>query len=279
MKRILITGQNSYIGTSFENYVKANYPEEYSIDTLDMIDGSWREKSFSGYDVVFHVAGIAHQKETAENKDLYYKVNRDLAIETAEKAKIEGVGQFLFLSSMSVYGKESGIIKIDTELNPKSHYGKSKQQAEEKISALQSKSFFVALIRPPMVYGKGCKGNFQTIVKIVKKLPVFPKVSNSRSMIHIDALCTFVKNTIDRNASGVFIPQNSEYMNTSEMAKAIAEKIGKKIYLSRMLGLFVKFMSPFVPAAKKAFGTLVYEKGEEITNGEKTNRETVMESV
>lgn len=64
MKKILITGANSYIGTSFEKYLKENYPDEYIVDTVDMIDGSWREKSFAGYDSVFHVAGIAHQKET-----------------------------------------------------------------------------------------------------------------------------------------------------------------------------------------------------------------------
>jgi UDP-glucose 4-epimerase len=60
MKKILITGANSYIGTSFENYIKENFAGRYLVDTVDMIDGSWRDKSFSGYDAVFHVAGIAH---------------------------------------------------------------------------------------------------------------------------------------------------------------------------------------------------------------------------
>lgn len=281
MKKILITGANSYIGVSFENYINKNYSEGYSVDTVDMIDGSWREKDFSLYDAVFHVAGIAHRKETAENEELYYKVNRDLAAETAQKAKDAGVGQFLFLSSMSVYGVESGVITKDTEPQPKSHYGKSKWQAEEMIGALQSDSFDVALIRPPMVYGKNCKGNFQTIVKIVRKFPVFPKVKNRRSMIYIDTLCEHVKAYIDEGASGVLLPQNAEYLNTSEMAKAIAEALGKKIYLSRLLGLAVKLMVPFVSVAKKAFGSLVYEKsGDELSeaNG-KSNRDSVRESV
>ena len=60
MKKILITGANSYIGMSFEKYIKQNYPLDYTIDTVDMMDGSWREKDFSDYDSVFHVAGIAH---------------------------------------------------------------------------------------------------------------------------------------------------------------------------------------------------------------------------
>lgn len=279
MKRILITGANSYIGVSFENYIKTHASETYSVDTVDMIDGSWREQDFSLYDAVFHVAGIAHQKETSENEHLYYEINRDLAVETAKKAKAEGVKHFLFLSSMSVYGVDSGVITKDTIPSPKSHYGKSKFQAEEQLSALQDDTFAVALIRPPMVYGKGCKGNFQTVVKIVKKLPVFPKVKNQRSMIYIETLCQSVKEFIDEGAFGVLLPQNAEYMNTSEMALAIAEQLGKKIHLSRLLGFAVKMMCPFVSMANKAFGSLVYEKNGEEKTTEKTNRESVLESV
>lgn len=281
MKKILITGANSYIGTSFERYVKDGFPEMYEIDTIDMIDGSWREKDFSVYDVIFHVAGIAHQKETKENARLYYEVNCELATDTAKKAKDEGVGHFILLSSMSVYGMESGVITKDTVPAPKSHYGKSKLGAENNILELEDDSFSVAVVRPPMVYGKDCKGNFQTVIKIVKKLPVFPKVKNRRSMIHIDTLCEYIREYIDSGASGIFLAQNYEYMNTSEMAKVISEKLGKKIYLSSVLGLAVKLMCPFVSQASKAFGTLVYEKDVEAKarKNEKTNRESVLESV
>src|SRR5690554_6259245 len=76
MKNILITGKNSYIGTSLENWLMREL-DKYKVDTVDMKDGSWKEKDFGSYDVVFHVAGIAHIKETNDNQDLYYKVNRD----------------------------------------------------------------------------------------------------------------------------------------------------------------------------------------------------------
>ena len=125
MKKILITGANSYVGASFEKWL-SQWPNEYHVDTIDMIDGTWREKSFAGYDVVFHVAGIAHIKETKENAHQYYEINRDLAFETAQKAKADGVSQFIFMSSMSVYGIESGVITKNTKPSPKSHYGKSK---------------------------------------------------------------------------------------------------------------------------------------------------------
>ena len=263
MKKILITGANSYIGTCFENYVEKNLSDEYAIETVDMIDSEWQKKDFSGYDVVFHVAGIAHRKETDENRELYFSVNRDLAFETAKKAKNDGVGQFIFLSSMSVYGLESGTITKQTVPNPKSAYGLSKLEAEEKLNTLSNENFKICTIRPPMVYGKGCKGNFQTVVKLVKKLPVFPRVKNQRSMIYIDNLNRFVALCVQKGLSGVYLPQNKDYVNTTEMAQAISCSLGKRVYMSYLLGLSAMVLALMVPMAKKAFGSLVYKDTED----------------
>ena len=258
MKKILITGANSYIGTSFENYIKDKFSDDYVIDTVDMIDGTWREKDFAKYDSVFHVAGIAHQKETKENADLYYKVNRDLAIDTAKKAKHDGVGQFVFLSSMSIYGMDSGIITKDTPMQPKSNYGKSKMEAEFGISDLADDTFRVCIVRPPMIYGKGCKGNFVSLEKFALKLPAFPYVKNERSMLYIDNLCEFARLMIENEESGIFCPQNAEYTNTSAMVKKIAELHGKKIRLIKGFGWALKIMGCFTGLVKKAFGSLTY---------------------
>jgi nucleoside-diphosphate-sugar epimerase len=164
MKKILITGANSYIGTSFEKYV-SQWPDKYIVDTVDMIDGTWKQKDFSKYDVVFHVAGIAHVSPNPKLKELYYKVNRDIAIETAKKAKLEGIKQFIFMSSIIVYGEsgrinEKKIINRDTVPRPANSYGDSKLQAEKGIKALENNRFKVVILRPPMIYGKGSKGNY-----------------------------------------------------------------------------------------------------------------------
>ena len=258
MKKILITGANSYIGTSFEKYIKDNYSEDYTVDTVDMIDGSWREKSFKGYDVVFHVAGIAHQKETKENAHLYYEINRDLAIEVAKKAKKDGIKQFIFLSSMSVYGMDTGIITRDTKPKPKTNYGKSKLQAEEQIVELRDESFKICVLRPPMVYGDGCKGNYQSIVKLVKKFPIFPRINNKRSLVHIDNLVAFVKTAVDQELDGLYFPQDKECVRTIDLAKQIAKQENKKIYFSFLLGFVVIVLKPLSRKLKKAFGSLVY---------------------
>ena len=215
MKKILITGANSYIGTSFEYYLQQWF-DKYQVDTVDMIDGSWREKSFGGYDVVFHVAGIAHSdtgKISKEKEKLYYTVNTDLTIETAKKAKAAGVKQFNFMSSAIVYGEsvpigKEKVIKKDTLPEPANSYGNSKLLAENGIRVLNDDSFKVVILRPPMIYGKGCKGNYQTLVKFALKLPVFPYVKNQRSMLYIDNLCEFVRFMIENNESGIFFPQN-----------------------------------------------------------------------
>jgi len=257
MKKILITGANSYIGTSFEKWL-AKEPEKDAVDTVDMIGDSWKQKDFSGYDVVFHVAGIAHVKETKKNKELYYKVNRDLSYETARKAKKEGVKQFIFLSTMSVYGVEKGIIDENTPLKPKTNYGKSKLEAEKLIIPLSNDKFKVAILRPPMIYGKGCKGNYPRLAKLALKTPIFPNIDNKRSMLYIDNLCEFVKFIIDDCSSGIFFPQNEEYVCTSKMVKLIAEAHGKKIRMTKLFNPLIRLLK--IGIVNKVFGDLVYDK-------------------
>lgn len=266
MKKILITGANSYIGVSFENYMK-QWADEYSVDTVDMIDGTWREKDFGGYDAVFHVAGIAHKKETKENAELYYKVNRDLAIETAKKAKKDGVKQFIFLSSMSVYGMDTGVITNDTVPMPKSNYGKSKLQAEEGITSLRSDNFKVAVLRPPMVYGEGCKGNYNTLAKIALNIPAFPKINNRRSMLYIENLCEFVRLIVNSQGCGVFCPQNAEYVNTTQMANLICQANKKKFHSIRIMNCIISIAEKTLPSFRKAFGSLTYDMNMSVYQG------------
>lgn len=256
MKKILITGKNSYIGTSFEKWLSKE-PNQYQIDTIDMKDGSWKEHDFSPYDVVFHVAGIAHIKETKKNRDLYFKVNRDLAYETAKKAKEDGSKQFIFLSSMSVYGLDSGVITRKTKPNPKSAYGQSKYEAEKLIKELEDDKFKIAILRPPMVYGNNSKGNYQLLSKFAKKSPIFPNIENKRSMLYIDNLSEFVKELINKESIGIFFPQNKEYVCTSNMVEQIAKENSKKIKLVRFLNPLISMFKK-VSVIQKVFGDLYY---------------------
>lgn len=268
MKKILITGANSYIGTSFEKYIKDNFSNDYQVDTIDMIDGSWRDKSFAGYDTVYHVAGIAHSdsgKISKEKEKLYRRVNTDLTIETAKKAKQEGVKQFIFMSSAIVYGNSAPIgkkkvITKDTVPSPTNAYGDSKLQAEKGIIPLNDDNFKVVVLRPPMIYGEDCKGNYQTLVKFAKKLKFFPYVKNERSMLYIGNLVEFVRLMIQNEEQGIFWPQNNKYSNTSELVRQIAfEKYNRRVFLIKGFTWLLKIMSHFSGMVNKAFGNLSYD--------------------
>lgn len=268
MKKILITGAGSYIGTSFENYINTNFPDKYTVDTVDMIGGGWKEKDFSPYDTVFHVVGIAHSdngKIAPEKEKLYYSVNTELTSATAEKAKSDGARQFIFMSSAIVYGNsapigKTKIITADTPVSPANCYGDSKVQAEKRLKLLEDENFKVVILRSPMIYGKGSKGNYPLLAKLALKLPFFPRVQNERSMLYIENLCEFVRLMIENEESGTFFPQNSEYSNTSELVEMIAAAHGKKIKLVGGFTRLLKIMSCFTGLANKAFGNLTYER-------------------
>lgn len=256
-KKILITGAKSYIGEAVKEYLLRE-PEKYKVDITEAKGLKPVPDMFKGYDVVFNVAGIAHIKETAENRHLFYEVNRDLVIDIAKAAKEAGAKQFILLSSMSVYGLVTGHITKNTIPHPTNAYGDSKLQADEEIKKLEENNFKFACLRPPMVYGKGCKGDYQALRKFVLASPVFPYYNNKRSMIYIGNLCEFVKQVIDSEKAGLFFPQNAIYTNTSEMAELIAKIHNRNTFFT---GIF-NWVITLVPLSvvKKVFGDLTYEQ-------------------
>lgn len=268
IKKVLITGANSYIGMSFENYSKEHYNEDFQVDTVDMKNESWKDYDFSKYDTVFHVAGIAHAdigKVSEETKKLYYKVNTDLAIETAKKAREQGIKQFIYMSSLIVYGEsapfgKSKVITKETKPEPANFYGDSKWQADKGVRELETDNFKVLVLRPPMIYGNGSKGNYPVLAKLAKKLPIFPNVNNQRSMLYIENLCEFLCQVIIKEKNGIFFPQNAEYTKTVSMIEEIRKVYSKKTITLSILNPFVKLGS-YIPGKisgliNKAFGNM-----------------------
>jgi UDP-glucose 4-epimerase len=264
IKRVLITGSNSYVGTNVEKWLMKE-PDKFYVETISVRGEAWKSFDFSKFDVVFHVAGIAHVKETKKNKDLYFKVNRDLAFEVAAIAKKNNVKQFIFMSSLSVYGIEGSLRKI-VEINnesiedPKTFYGSSKFEAEKKILKLNSKIFKVCIVRPPMIYGKNAPGNFRKLYNLIKFFRLFPKVKNSRSLLNIEFLSLKIEHYITNDYEGYYFPQDEEYSSTSQIVDFISKMIGKRVHLSSFLGLLISLFLFNNPTIRKLFGSLVINK-------------------
>lgn len=261
MKRILITGANSFVGTSIEKYLYAN-SREFEIDTVDTMNNIWKTANFKKYDAVFHVAGIAHVDPKPEMAPLYYKVNRDLTIEIAKCAKAHGVKQFVFMSSKIVYhaskSLKGDVVTPDTKPNPNDFYGDSKLQAEDGLHELESDTFKIAILRPCMIYGPDSKGNFLRLGWLATKTPVFPNWHCKRSMLYIDNLAEFVKQVIVRELSGTFHPQNKEYADTVEIVRFFANKYNNRIWITSLLNPFVWLGSFFFKPINKMFSDSYY---------------------
>lgn len=256
MKNILIVGAKSYIGESFKSFLNP-FSDKYMVREIATEDLKPAPDMFKNIEVIFCVVGIAHIKETNKNRQLYFDINRDLVVAIAKAAKEAGVKQFILLSSMSVYGLEVGHIRKNTKPHPVTAYGKSKLQADEEIKKLEDDNFIFTCLRPPMVYGKNCRGNYQKLRDFALKSPIFPDYKNQRSMIYIGNLCEFVKVCIDFERGGLFFPQNAEYTNTSKMVEMIAKNHEKKIKLTKVLNWAIRIIP--IGAMKKVFGDLTYE--------------------
>ena len=261
MKKILITGAGSYVGESVRKYMLTH--GDYQIDAVDTMGDNWKKADYSQYDVVYHVAGIAHVNADPKMEALYYKVNRDLTIEVAKYAKAAGVKQFIFMSSQIVFHEsqslKSEVLTSLTKENPNGFYGDSKLQAEKGIKPLEDEDFKVCILRPCMIYGPNAKGNFPRLAKLATKVPVFPAWHNKRSMLYIDNLAEFVKQCVDRELSGTFYPQNREQADTVEIIRYFAKAAGHKVWITRILNPFVWLGSFVLQPINKMFATYYYD--------------------
>lgn len=261
--RILITGEKSYVGLSFKKWLE-QWPNKYRVDTVSLKTDNWKYTDLSEYNVILHVAAIVHQKELPSMKNYYTKINRDLTLEFATKAKQSGVKQFIFMSTMSVYGLEGNmlediIIDGNTPCNPNTLYGQNKLEAEVELEKLKSSGFNIAIIRAPMIYGPNCPGNYTRLRKLILRSPIFPKLNNERSMLFIDNLSEFIRLLIENNDQGLFFPQNKEFVNTLNLVQIITRERLKKIHYSRLLAIAINLLGNRIKLVNKMFGNLKYD--------------------
>ena len=265
MKKVLITGAGSYVGESVRGYIMAKMSDHYHIDVVDTMGDNWKKADYSQYEVVFHVAGIAHVNADPKMEPLYYQVNRDLTLEIARHAQEAGVKQFIFMSSQIVFHESQSLktemLTAETKPNPNGFYGDSKLQAENGLKDLSAEGgeMKICILRPCMIYGLNAKGNFPRLAKLACKTPIFPAWHNKRSMLYIDNLAEFVLQAIERNLEGTFYPQNRELADTVEIIRFFAKEAGHKVWITRLLNPFVWLGSFVLQPINKMFATYYYD--------------------
>lgn len=272
--KVLIIGEHSYIGNSFKQYIEncknnglqSNMNSKISgqeiikwqVDTVGASNREWKQIDFSSYNVILHVAAIVHQKESPDKQQLYIDVNEKLPVEIARKAREAGVGQFIFLSTMAVYGDVEGAITEKTPLNPVTMYGKTKLEAEQRLQELVTNQFKVTVLRPPMVYGDNCPGNYTRLKEMAKVLPIFPDIDNKRSMIHIDNLSRCIADVIEKGDTGNFHPQDKQLVKTTDLYIKLRKDMGKKTYTTKLFNWLVILLKGKVGSINKLFGSCYY---------------------
>lgn len=257
--KVVITGAGSYIGSFI---IQELTQKGHDVVELDMKTEKWREYDFHHVDSIVHVAAIVHVNEKEIDSTLYKKINCDLTYEVAKKAKESGVKQFVFLSTMGVYGitHSKDYITTQTPISPKSAYAKSKAEAEHRIIELVDNGFKICILRPPLVCGKDSPGNMTKLINLVRKVHVFPMIYNERSYIDASELGIYILECIEQGKYGVLFPQHKDYMCTSTYIKEYAQKNNIKVLFTSCFNPLIKLLLGRVKTIDKVFGDLKYER-------------------
>ncbi len=249
--KLLITGSNGFVGNYFIN----QYKEKYEIKTFSFLKDDINSLDCSDVDVVFHLSALVHQMDGA-SKEEYEKVNVTQTLQLAKKAKECGVKQFVFMSTVKVYGEETESVYTEKSIcNPEDEYGKSKLKAEKLLLEVESENFRVSIIRTPIIYGYGVKANIKSLVKLVNKIPILPfgDIENRRSMVYIGNLCHLVDVVIDQQKAGIFLASDDEPLSTTRLIELIAKNLGKKVYLVK-----IPFFETLLKLLKPSFYKRLY---------------------
>jgi nucleoside-diphosphate-sugar epimerase len=251
MKELLITGSSGFVGNYFIN----KYKNKYNIKTFSFLKDDINSLDCNGVDIVFHLSALVHQMGGASAIE-YERVNVTQTLNLAQKAKESGVKQFVFMSTVKVYGEETNNKYTEnTVCNPEDEYGKSKLKAELELKNLESDSFKVSIIRTPIVYGYGVKANIKSLINLVNKISILPlgKINNKRSMVYIGNLCHIVDEVITQQESGIFLASDDEPLSTSKLIELVAKNLDKKIYL-----LKIPFFKSLLKLLKPSFHKRLY---------------------
>ncbi len=244
-KNILLTGASGFIGS----YFLKHYSSVFSINNFSFLKNDIDALNLNKIDSVVHCAALVHQMKREPDYDEFYRANVLNTVELAVKAKKNNVKQFIFLSSVKVYGEESITpYNEKSPTNPQDSYGKSKLEAEKRLLSLKDENFNISIIRLPLVYGKGVKANFNNLISLVSKFNIIPLglIKNKRSLVYVGNVCDTIFRIIKFNKGGIFLASDDCALSTSELITNIAKALNKKILLLHIpfMGTIMRIIFP-----------------------------------
>jgi UDP-glucose 4-epimerase len=259
---VLLTGASGFVGSHLTPVLESNgwivrktvrtptgSDNEVLVDSIGSAT-SWKD-ALVGAHAVVHLAARVHHPNEEHSAELYRDVNTDGALHLARCAAQAGVRRFIFVSTILVNGRTTdgrGPFSERDILTPRGVYGRSKAAAESGLQAMvQDGGMDITVIRPPLIYGAGAKGNFKLLVQAVRRgIPLpFGSIRNRRAFLAVENLCSFV---VDRltNASrrfDVFLVADAEQVSTPEFIGRLATAAGVK---ARLFPLSTSILGPML---------------------------------
>ena len=247
IKKVLITGATGFVGKRLLNklssigyqlrVISRNPIPGIETVIVDLKGSNIPSEALSGIDIVFHLAGIAHDLHKEPSmKSLYYAINVDSTIQLAELSIRNNVKHFVFVSSVKAGGSSIAgqCMTEEKQGEPKGIYGETKREAELKLLKITSKTHMhVSIVRPSLVYGPNVKGNLQLMLSGIKKgwFPPLPETKNRRSMIHVDDLVrALLLVADDSRANGeIYIATDGKLHSSREIYEAMCGVLAKSV--------------------------------------------------
>ncbi len=260
---VLITGSTGFIG---QHFIKT-YAKHYAIRTVNLRTESVDKLQLEGVQTVLHLAALVHQMQGAPAQQ-YFNINHNLTMKLARQAKAAGVGNFIYMSTTHVYGHYGDLANPDQKLDESSHcdptdaYGQSKLLAEENLKRLETENFKVSIVRSPLVYGPGGKGNLNALKKFISFWPFLPfrHPENRRSLIYVENLVYFLHLVMQQRKSGLFLPQDSEPISIQKLVEFVATCTNKKVHLFSMPRFLLKLLYTIKPSVvQRLYGSFALD--------------------
>ena len=256
--KVIVTGANGFVGTRFMQYNQARF----QLEPLSLRSVDWSKVNLAGIDAVVHLAGKAHDMHSTNDAE-YFEINYDLTKKLADKAREQGVPHFIYISTVKVYGDEDReVLNEQSDCHPEDAYGKSKLQAELYLRSIENNQFRVAIVRPPLVYGPGVKGNLIRVLGLAgTNLPLpFARTANKRSMVYLDNLVELLNSILEKRSSGTFVAGDEHTVSTEELIAEIRRAMHKKPRLISIPALARSILRKLKPAFyKRLFGSFVID--------------------